>query len=238
MKKQWCLVGLLIVCLLIAARPNTDVAADATAQIADTPRYAALTFDDGPKRSTTERLLDGLQQRGAKATFFVIGQEIAGNEDLLQRMKADGHQIGNHTWGHVRAENVGEKAFLQDVQRTNEALSEVVGEEAFWLRPPYGFVTEEMRRDLTVPIINWSVDSRDWESRNKKTTIDAVMEAVHPGSIILLHDIYPTSVDAALEIADRLMGQGYELVTVRELLARSGITPEPGQVYRSGAEKN
>ena len=194
-------------------------------------KYVALTFDDGPRRATTQRLLEGLRERGASATFFVVGEEIPGNEDLLERMLAEGHQVGNHTWSHVRLDDAVSGA--QELRRTEEALRSALGEEGFWIRPPYGAVPEEMTVD--VPLVKWSIDPRDWERRDTAQVVRSVLGAAKPNGIILLHDIYPTSVDAALQIVDALQAEGYWFVTVEELLRLNGIEPQPGVLYRNGA---
>lgn len=195
-------------------------------------KMIALTFDDGPRQGTTDRLLDGLGERGAKATFFLIGEELAGREDLVRRMAAEGHQIGNHTWSHVR---LGKSADLAaEVERTDTALTSILGGGSYWLRPPYGLVDEAVEGRVRVPMVKWSVDPRDWESRNTEKVVQAVLSAAEPNAIVLLHDIYPTSVDAALQVVDALQAEGYRFVTVEELLAANGVTPEAGTLYRTG----
>jgi len=197
-------------------------------------KYVALTFDDGPKRGTTDRLLDGLKERGATATFFLIGEQIEANADLVSRMQAEGHQIGNHTWSHQRLDGATPDQAAQEVERTEAALEAVVGGGEYWLRPPYGQVNAGEEESLGVPLVKWSVDPRDWESRNTEKVTRAILENVEPNSIILLHDIYPTSVDAALRVVDRLQAEGYWFVTVEELLKLNGIEPEAGVMYRTG----
>ena len=208
--------------------------ADATAEIPECQRYIALTFDDGPRKGTTDRLLDGLRERGASATFFLVGEEAAANLELVKRMKAEGHQIGNHTWSHVRLEDAPKKTAQQEIEKTEALLTELLGPGEYWLRPPYGMISPEMAKQIQVPMVKWSVDPRDWESRDTAKVVQAVLKDAKPNSIILLHDIYPTSVDAALKIVDTLQKEGYCFVTVEELLYLNGITPEPGKMYRSG----
>ena len=206
--------------------------ADGGAEIPAGEKYVALTFDDGPRRGTTERLLDGLKERGAKATFFLIGQQIEDNAALVARMAEEGHQIGNHTWSHQRLDGILPDEAAQEVARTEAALEALLGGGEYWLRPPYGQVAEGV--ELGVPMVKWCVDPRDWESRDAEKVARAVLECVEPGSIVLLHDIYPTSVDAALRVVDRLQEEGYWFVTVEELLWLNGVTPEAGRMYRTG----
>lgn len=223
-----CLIGW----LLWTAAGEEALPVDAAAELPAEVKYIALTFDDGPRRETTARLLDGLRERGASATFFLVGEEIAGNEDLVRRMAEEGHQVGNHTWSHVRLAESASETAGQEVRRTEEILEETLGGDEYWIRPPYGLVDEGM--EISVPMVKWSVDPRDWEKRNTAQVTQAVLRDARPNAIILLHDIYPTSVEAALRIVDALQEEGYWFVTVEELLRLNGIVPEPGVMYRSG----
>ena len=230
---------LLAAVLLPASGHQAPVAAtaDGSAELPAETKYIALTFDDGPKKGTTDRLLDGLKERGASATFFVVGERIAEHRDLLLRMQAEGHQVGNHTWSHVRLQGAGENTIRQEVERTQQALATLLGAGEYWLRPPYGRMEEQERKLISVPMIQWSIDPRDWEVKNTEKVVNEVVKAAKPNAIILLHDIYPTSVDAALEIVDRLQKEGYWFVTVKELLTINGIQVQPGVLYRSGERK-
>lgn len=228
------LAGLTVLTCVRKSTVSEAATADATAEIPECQEYIALTFDDGPRKGTTGRLLDGLRERGASATFFVVGEEAAANLELVKRMKAEGHQIGNHTWSHVRLEDAPQKTTQQEIEKTEALLTELLGPGEYWLRPPYGLISQETEKQLKVPMVKWSVDPRDWESRNTDKVVQAVLKDVKPNSIVLLHDIYPTSVDAALKIVDTLQKEGYCFVTVEELLYLNGITPEAGKMYRSG----
>ena len=220
--------------LLLTGCGGPAVETDGTAMLSEEVKYVALTFDDGPHKDTTAALLDGLKERGAAATFFLIGTEIAGKEDLVARMGEEGHQVGNHTWSHLRLETAPPETVVYEIQRTDEAIGAILGGSGYWLRTPYGLLPQVGETLLSVPLVKWSVDPRDWESRNKEKIVSAVMADVRPGSIILLHDIYQPSVEAALEIVDRLQAKGYWFVTVEELLRLYGIDPQPGVMYRSG----
>ena len=228
------IVPIFILALLTAlCLPGGEaIPADGGAEIPAGEKYVALIFDDGPRRGTTERLLDGLKERGAKATFFLIGQQIEDNAALVARMAEEGHQIGNHTWSHQRLDGILPDEAAQEVARTEAALEALLGGGEYWLRPPYGQVAEGV--ELGVPMVKWCVDPRDWESRDAEKVTRAILDCVEPNSIILLHDIYSTSVDAALRVVDRLQEEGYWFVTVEELLWLNGVTPEAGRMYRTG----
>lgn len=233
MRRWWFILVLAILIPQLGVTGRT-VPADNPIELLTETRYIALTFDDGPKEGTTDRLLDGLKERGASATFFLVGEWAAINQDLVRRMQEEGHQVGNHTWSHVRLEGTDLEKLLEEIGKNERLLQEILGGEDYWLRPPYGVIDRNLEGQIQVPMIKWSVDPRDWESRNKDQIVMAILEEAIPNSIILLHDIYPESVDAALEIVDALQKQGYWFVTVEELLSLNGIEPQAGIMYRSG----
>ena len=235
MKKElMAFCGVLAAVIWLASSGQKAVPADSQAEIWEETKYIALTFDDGPREGTTDRLLDGLKERGANATFFLVGEQAAINQDLIKRIRDEGHQVGNHTWSHVRLEGEDTEKLLQEINRNERLLQEILGEDDYWLRPPYGAISPAVQEKIGVPLIKWSVDPRDWESRDQKKIVDAVLGSAEPNSIILLHDIYPASVDASLELVERLQKEGYWFVTVEELLHLNGIVPQAGIFYRSG----
>lgn len=181
-------------------------------------KYIALTFDDGPHKECTPVLLEGLKSRGVKATFFLMGENIPGNEAVVKQMQQDGHLIGNHSFRHIQLTKAGEDAVCKAVEKTESLISDITGMRPEYLRPPYGDWNEglECRLDLT-PVF-WTVDSLDWKLKNTGKIVKRVEKYVGNGDIILMHDIFPTSVEAALELVDILQEQGYQFVTVEELL--------------------
>lgn len=195
--------------------------------------YLALTFDDGPWPGTTERLLDGLAERGIHATFFLIGSQIEAHRETVVRMAAEGHQVGLHTWDHVSLQGSTPEAIRAQLDPCRALLTELVGPAGFMLRPPYGFVDETLRANAQAPIVCWSVDTEDWKDKDPDRILRVCLDQAEDGAILLLHDIYDTSVQAALRAVDALLAQGYTFVTVEELFALRGLTPENGVVTTS-----
>lgn len=181
-------------------------------------KQIALTFDDGPHSIYTRQLLEGLKERGAHVTFFLIGDSIEGNEDILRQMKEDGHLIGNHSLTHTQLTK--EKAALacEEINRTNQMIYEITGEMPAYIRPPFGSWSEELECMIPMTVVLWDVDPLDWKVQNTKKVVRHILNHVDDGSIVLLHDVYGTSVDAALEVIDTLTREGYNFVTVDELL--------------------
>lgn len=181
-----------------------------------TTKKIALTFDDGPHPTYTIKLLDGLKERNVKATFFVIGENAKNNPDVLKRILEDGHTIGNHTFSHVQLTCISEEKAIAEINDTNQIIKEITGIEPKYIRPPYGLYTDALQRETNLTPILWDVDPRDWSVLNTKSVVTHVIKRAKNGDIILLHDIFDTSVDAALQIIDELQKQGFEFVTVDE----------------------
>lgn len=181
-------------------------------------KQVALTFDDGPHPVYTPRLLDGLRERGVHATFFLIGNSIEGNEDIVRRMKEDGHLIGNHSNSHVQLTVESAKAACDEINATNRKILEITGEEPQYIRPPFGSWSEELECMVPMTVVLWDIDPLDWKVLNTRKVVRHILKNVDDNDIILLHDVYGTSVDAALEVVDTLSKEGYTFVTVDELL--------------------
>lgn len=178
----------------------------------------ALTFDDGPHVVYTEMLLDGLKERGICATFFLIGENIEGNEELVQRMQKEGHLIGNHTYHHVNLKELSKKEAKQEIQKAGNKIYESTGICPVFVRPPFGEWKKNLDLDMTMIPVSWNIDSLDWTTENTEKIIKRVVKDVEEDDIILMHDVYKTSVEAALQIVDILKERGYEFVTVDKLL--------------------
>nr|WP_154253318.1 MULTISPECIES: polysaccharide deacetylase family protein [unclassified Eubacterium (in: firmicutes)] len=197
--------------------------ANASAYVADSimekPKIA-ITFDDGPSTVYTPRLLDGLKERGVKATFFLIGQNIEkeGGSEIVKRMYEEGHLIGNHTYHHVEITKVSNDEAYQELMLTNEAIENITGEEVQFMRPPFGLWQKALEKKIHVLPVMWSIDPLDWATENVDEIVNKVVTEAQENDIILLHDCYDSSVKAALRIIDLLQAEGYEFVTVDELM--------------------
>lgn len=180
------------------------------------PRIA-LTFDDGPS-CYTEDLLDGLKERDVPASFFLVGSNIDGRDSIVARMYEEGHLIGNHTYDHVQLTALPEKVACEQVTKTQERIREITGYSTVFVRPPYGLWPKKMEYCVTMIPVLWNIDSQDWTTSNVDGIVNKVVSSARDGGIILMHDCYDSSVQAALQIVDHLKTQGYRFVTVDELL--------------------
>ena len=199
------------------ASEDFSIGTNAGITVEEPPRIA-LTFDDGPNARYTPILLDGLKKRNIRASFFLIGENIEGNEDILLQMRRDGHLIGNHTWDHVQLDKIpAEKARLE-IEKTNNRIYEASGIYPSYVRPPFGAWIKNLELSVTMFPVFWDVDTLDWKNQNVDSILSVAEKQIHDGSIILMHDGYQTSVDAALKITDLFTEKGYVFVTADQLL--------------------
>lgn len=194
--------------------------------------YVALTFDDGPNHLTTPKVLDALEKYGACATFFVLGNRINDKTaPILERMVYAGCEIGNHSYDHPILSNLTSKEIGDQIYRTDSKIQSVCGVVPAVIRPPYGSANQKVLSLLTRPVIIWSVDPVDWQTRNTKKTVSHVLSRVDSGDIVLMHDIYSSTANAVEPILEELSKRGYQFVTVSELLELRGDTIEAGKKY-------
>lgn len=193
----------------------------------------ALTFDDGPS-AHTERLLDAFAAHGGKGTFYVVGNMLDGRPDTLRRMAAEGHEIGGHSWNHRQLTKLGKEELTDQLMSTRAKIYDITGVDATTMRPPYGSCNDQVKTtagELGIALINWSVDTLDWKYKNADTVYTAVMDGAKDGAIILCHDLHKTTVDAMERAIPALIAEGYQLVTVSELLTSSGGAINAGSLY-------
>ncbi len=199
-----------------------DAAADAGASILQQEnrdrRRICLSFDDGPDPRYTPQLLDGLAKRGVKASFFLTGKNAEKYPDLVKRLHEEGHLIGNHTYSHMQLTRNNRESFKQELIRTNRIIEEITGEEVVYVRPPYGCWDKSFEEELNMFPVLWNIDPLDWSCKDASNIVKRVVSRAKDNAIILMHDEYPSTVTAALQIVDRLQEEGYEFVTVEEIL--------------------
>lgn len=200
-----------------ASYPNAS--AYVAASVEEKPKIA-ITFDDGPDAECTPKLLDGLQKRGVKATFFLIGQNIEkdNNREIVKRMYEEGHLIGNHTYHHVEITRVSNEKAYEELIMCNELIQSITGQEVEYMRPPFGLWQKKLEQKIHVLPVMWNVDPLDWATENVDEIVNRVVTRTEENDIILLHDCYDSSVKAALRIIDLLQAEGFEFVTVDELI--------------------
>ena len=184
----------------------------------DMRKYVALTFDDGPNSRYTKPLLDGLRERGIRASFFLVGECIDGKEDLVKQMAEDGHLIGVHCMTHKDLTKEPLSDAKKEICETGEKIRAVTGVMPEYVRPPYGSWNAKLEEAVDMIPVFWDVDSIDWRLKNTEKVTAKVLKDTEDGDIILMHDEFRTSVEAALRIIDNLTAKGYTFVTVDELM--------------------
>jgi peptidoglycan/xylan/chitin deacetylase (PgdA/CDA1 family) len=196
----------------------------------------ALTFDDGPA-PYTDRILEILEENNSHATFCVLGNRVASYAKTIKKTQKQGSQIIGHSWDHKLLTKLSATNITLELTKTNTAIKKVTGKAPAFYRPPYGGISdsvEKISKDQGLSMILWSVDTLDWKYRSVYSIYNRTMSRVQDGSIILCHDIHPTTAQAMEKVIPALIKQGYQLVTVEELLKAKGIKIKPGKRYSKG----
>ena len=215
---------LLTVLLVVSLLPLGAAAANGE-------KLIAITYDDGPSQYTAQ-LLDGLKARGAKATFFIVGYQAQARPQIVQRAWLEGHQIANHTWDHPQLTKQGWSGVQSQVSRTDAMLDRAIGfDQSYMLRPPYGDYNQSVLQAAGVPAVFWSMDTADYKTNSASVVCNQIVRAARDGGICCIHDTHLSTVQGSLQAIDILKQQGYQFVTVEELLYRRGITPQNGVIY-------
>lgn len=213
------------------------------ATVAATPdkpvKAIALTFDDGPDTGDTKAttmILNVLEETGAKATFFVVGQAAAewfptSGSEAMKRAVSLGCEIGTHTYSHENLNKADDDVIAEEVEKSCQVIENITGQKVKLMRPPYGNANENVLSKVDLPMIQWDVDTLDWETKDPDKTVENILDSIKPGSIVLMHDIYGQTAEAVEKVIPKLMEEGYQLVTVSELFELYGKTLEGHQQY-------
>ncbi len=218
-----------------AGNAAVNLAASEAGRVVDPLKpMVALTFDDGPHPKYTAQIIDELNKYNGLATFFVLGSRVEKYPETVKTIIENGNQIGNHTYDHIELTKLDSLRISDEITKTTNAIYDVTGSRPEAVRPSYGSIDSKVRANTGMPLILWSVDTLDWKTRNKNLIVREALKKVKDGDIILMHDIYKTTADAAAVIIKELNTRGYQLVTVNELYAARNIQLETGKSYSNG----
>jgi len=190
----------------------------------------ALTFDDGPRAESTERILDVLEQYNCHATFFIVGNRAKKEKKTLKRAAALGCDIANHSYDHSRLSLLGSANIKKQIKKTDEVIKEITGKKVKYVRTPYG-QGGQVTKYVNHPIILWNIDTLDWKTLNAKKIVKAATSKVKDGDIILMHDIYNSTAEAVETIVPKLIDDGFQVVSVSELFKYKKIKPKKHRIY-------
>lgn len=195
-------------------------------------KLIALTFDDGPSYRNTTKLINELDKRDARVTFFMLGQLALRQKELVKEVYDRGHTIGSHTYDHKNLKKLDLEQLKFEVDYTNEILSDITQDEVRFLRPPYGAYNKDILDNVNMAFILWNVDTLDWKLKDAQKVCDYIVKNAKDGDIILLHDIHSTSVDGVIMAIDILKNEGYEFVSLDEMLVYRNISIQNNKAYR------
>jgi peptidoglycan/xylan/chitin deacetylase (PgdA/CDA1 family) len=200
--------------------------------------YIAMTFDDGPSATLTPKLLDLLAAHHIKATFFVIGENVAEHPEIVARAAREGHEIANHSWSHPNLGKMSDEGVRRQLQQTDDAIKNATGKRPTLMRPPYGSITAREKRwihdEFDYDIILWDVDPYDWKRPGPAVVRSRILKETRPGSIVLSHDIHPGTIEAMPSTFDELEAKGFKFVTVSELIRMAAARPSHPSPQPSG----
>ena len=194
-------------------------------------KLIAFTFDDGPSYIGTNKLLDNLDKYNARVTFFVLGSKVKNHKDTLTKAYKMGNTIGSHTYSHSNLLNLDNYSIMDEIKKTNETIKNITGSETIYLRPPYGNINSNIKKLSNMYTILWDLDTEDWKYKDKNRIADYIVSNAHDGAIVLLHDLYETSVDGALLAMERLEKEGYAFVTIDEMIKIKNIQLDINKNY-------
>src|SRR5436305_330346 len=200
--------------------------------------YVAMTFDDGTSAKLTPKLLDLLAAHHIKATFFLIGQNVAENPDIVAREVREGHEIANHSWSHPNLAKMSDAGVRDQLHKTEDAIRSASGNRPTLLRPPYGSITARQKKwinqEFGYKIVLWDVDPLDWRRPGSNVVCNRIIKMARAGSIILAHDIHPGTIEAMPCVLSQLEAKGFKFVTVSELIAmQTPLPPKPSPSLKS-----
>ena len=203
----------------------------ATTRDLEGKKLVVLTFDDGPSAASTPALLDTLFEKDVLATFFTLGNMARGNPDLVKRIESEHHEVASHTMYHQNLIAIPPASAQADINESKNIINDNLGHPPLYTRPPYGNLNGSVISFIDTPIILWSVDSEDWKHKDTGAIVSTVISEIHDGAIILMHDIYPSTVEALPTLIDTIRADGYEFATISEIAAKRKIDLTPGTIY-------
>lgn len=196
-------------------------------------KLIAFSFDDGPKRGNTERILEALEKQNFRASFFILGQNAKEYPDIVEKIYKSGNEVSGHSWSHPLLTKLSQQEIREQQDKMNDAIYKACGTSAVSFRPPYGGIDENVKKIIDGPLILWNVDTLDWKTRNAKSTEKVILEKAKDGDIVLMHDIHKQTVEAVENVLPILKKKGYEVCTVSELLEAKGVKAGKGDVVIS-----
>lgn len=205
-------------------------------KIDKTKKLIAFTFDDGPLKGNTERVVAALEKNDARATFFMLGQNASYYPDTVKKVLESGNEVSSHTWNHTYLPKLSAAQVRAQEDKTANAIYKACGSKPVSVRPPYGAINENVKKGIDTPLILWSIDTLDWKTKNTNATVKTILKYAKDGDIVLMHDIHKPTVAAVEKVLPQLKAKGFEVCTVSELLEAKGVKATKGQKVFSASD--
>jgi len=192
-----------------------------------------LTFDDGPNATLSPLLVEELNARGVKASFFVLGINAERNREVIELQYAGGHDVCSHGYDHQsKLTLLSEEELAYQLEETARVIREITGHEPPYVRPPYGAIDKTTAEKIPGPLMLWTLDPRDWENRDAEQVRENILQNAFDGAVVICHDQYESTLTGVLEAVDILLEQGWQFLSLSQYYQSIGLEPQPGQVYR------
>ena len=196
-------------------------------------KTVAITFDDGPSSSYNKKILEVLEKNKAHATFFMVGTMMNNCQKCVLDTYQSGNEVASHTYNHINIKKNSIEDVNESIKKTDDLFCQITGDHIKYVRPPYGAYNKTNLENVDYPLILWNIDPEDWRYHDVEKIVDHVMEHVSDGSIILMHEIYQTSLEALEILLPKLYALGYQVVSIGELANLKDRNIEVGHAYRS-----
>lgn len=200
-------------------------------------KSVALTFDDGPSKIITPQILEVLKENNCHATFFVLGNSVKNNSDIIKNIYDNGNEIGNHGLNHTAFNKLSTKELQNQINTTNNYIYDIINEYPIFVRPPYGTINDTIKSEINQPFIMWSIDSNDWRNLSKETIINNVLSELKDGNIILFHDTKQKTLEIIKILIPKIKEQGYAITSIKELFKQKNISCENNKSYYKAITK-
>ena len=194
-------------------------------------KLVALTYDDGPSESATPKILDALEKYGQKATFFIVGNQAEIYPEFVKREYDLGMETANHTYDHPWLNQLSGEEIQEEIAHNDRVISDIPGEPTKLLRPTGGGISANLIENAGKPMIQWDLDTLDWEHKDADKTYQRIVDNVKDGTVVLMHDLFAPAGDSADRTIAALIDMGYKCVTVSELAEAYGYDLEAGGQY-------
>jgi peptidoglycan/xylan/chitin deacetylase (PgdA/CDA1 family) len=210
---------------------SSQITSTVNSNIVEIDKNIALTFDDGPNKIITPQILNVLKENNCNATFFVLGNLVKNNRNIIEEIYNSGNEIGNHGLNHTSFYKLSINEIKNQIDNTNEYIYNVTKEYPTFIRPPYGCINQDIKNNINCPVALWSIDSKDWSNISKETIINNVLNNVKDGDVLLFHDTKNKTLETIKELIPLLKNKGFQINSLKQLFQKQNSNIDKQKIY-------